>query len=195
MEEHIRQLLQTYTRRELSLPPGRRLAAVLLPLYQHNGDYGLIFTRRADTVLHHRGQIAFPGGGHEARDASLQHTALRESAEEIGLQPTDVQILGQLDDLLTTGSDYLVRPFVGLIPYPYAFVLDLRETASIIEVPLTWLLQHNPPAQEQRSYEGRLVQSVFFDYNEHVIWGATAKIVKQFLDLLTPANIFDAREV
>jgi len=195
MEEYIRQLLQAYSRRELSLPPGRRLAAVLLPLYQYNDDYGLIFTKRADTVLHHSGQIAFPGGGHEAHDASLQHTALRESAEEIGLQPTDVQILGQLDDLLTTGSDYLVRPFVGLIPYPYPFVLDLRETASIIEVPLTWLLQHNPLAQEQRYHEGRLVQSVFFDYNEHVIWGATAKIVKQFLDLLTPANVSDAREV
>lgn len=186
MEEYIRQLLQTYTRRELSVP-GRRLAAVLLPLYQHNGDYGLIFTRRADTVLHHRGQIAFPGGGHEARDASLQHTALRESAEEIGLQPTHVEVLGQLDDLLTTGSNYLVRPFVGVIPYPYPFVLDPRETASIIEVPLTWLRQHNPPALEQRYYEGRLVQSHFFDYNEHVIWGATAKIVKQFLDLLARA--------
>jgi len=183
MEEHIRQLLQTYTRRELSVP-GRRLAAVLLPLYQHNGDYGLIFTRRADTVLHHRGQIAFPGGGHEAHDVSLQHTALRESAEEIGLQPTHVQVLGQLDDLLTTGSNYLVRPFVGMIPYPYPFVLDRRETASIIEVPLSWLRQHNPPAQEQRYHDGRCVQSFFFDYNGHVIWGATAKIVKQFLDLL-----------
>ena len=104
MEEYIKQLLQTYTRRELSLPPGRRLAAVLLPLYQHNGDYGVIFTQRSDTVYHHRGQISFPGGGHEVHDVSLQHTALRESAEEIGLQPAHVQVLGQLDDLLTTGS-------------------------------------------------------------------------------------------
>jgi 8-oxo-dGTP pyrophosphatase MutT (NUDIX family) len=187
MEEYIRHLLQTYSRRELSVP-GRRLAAVLLPLYQHNGDYGLIFTKRADTVLYHRGQIAFPGGGHEAHDASLQHTALRESAEEIGLQPTDVQVLGQLDDLLTTGSNYLVRPFVGMIPYPYPFVLDQRETVSIVEVPLSWLQRHNPPAQEQRYHEGRLVESLFFDYNGHVIWGATAKIVKQFLDLLDPAH-------
>jgi 8-oxo-dGTP pyrophosphatase MutT (NUDIX family) len=185
MEEQIRQLLQTYTRRELAVP-GRRLAAVLLPLYQHNGDYGVIFTRRSDTVLYHRGQIAFPGGGHETQDLSLQHTALRESAEEIGLQPTHVQVLGQLDDLLTTGSNYLVRPFVGTIPYPYPFILDRRETASIIEVPLTWLQRHNPPEQEERDYEGRRVQSFFFDYNEHIIWGATAKIVKQFLDLLGP---------
>jgi len=97
-----------------------------------------------------------------------------------------VQVLGQLDDLLTTGSNYLVRPFVGTIPYPYPFILDRRETASIIEVPLPWLRQHNPSTQEYRHHEGRLVQSFFFDYNGHVIWGATAKIVKQFLDLLGP---------
>lgn len=185
MEEYIRQCLQTYGRRELVVP-GRRLAAVLVPLYQHNGDYGVIFTKRADTVVHHRGQIAFPGGGHEVQDASLQETALRESAEEIGLQPAHVRVLGQLDDLLTVGSNYLVRPFVGLIPYPYPFVLDRHETASIIEVPLTWLRRHNPPAQEERYQEGRRVQSFFFDYNGHVIWGATATIVKQLLDLLGP---------
>ncbi|MGE3541715.1 MAG: CoA pyrophosphatase [Candidatus Tectimicrobiota bacterium] len=183
MEAYIQQLLASYPRRELSVP-GRRLAAVLLPLYQHQEDYGLIFTQRANTLYHHRGQIAFPGGGHEVQDASLQHTALRESAEEIGLQPTHVRLLGQLDDLLTTGSNYLIRPFVGTIPYPYPFVLDQRETASIIEVPLQWLRQHNPQAQERRQHEGRLVESFFFDYEGHVIWGATAKIVKQFLDLL-----------
>ena len=122
------------------------------------------------------------------QDASLQYTALRESAEEIGLQPAHVQVLGQLDDLLTTGSNYLVRPFVGMLPYPYPFILDHRETASIIEVPLTWLRRHNPPRQEHRHHAGRFVQSFFFDYNGHVIWGATAKIVKQFLDLLGPLS-------
>src|SRR5437899_182044 len=73
----IKQILQTYPRRELSAPE-RRLAAVLVPLYQHNGDYGVIFTQRSDAVLYHRGQISFPGGGHEVHDVSLQHTALRE---------------------------------------------------------------------------------------------------------------------
>jgi 8-oxo-dGTP pyrophosphatase MutT (NUDIX family) len=185
MEEYVKQVLQTHARRELSVP-GRRLAAVLVPLYCHNGDYGMIFTKRSQTVYYHRGQISFPGGGHEAHDPSLQHTALRESAEEIGLQPTDVQVLGQLDDLLTTNSNYLVRPFVGAIPYPYPFQIDHRETASIIEVPLSFLRQHNPTIEEAREYEGRTVRSFFFAYEEHLIWGATAKILKQFLDLLGP---------
>jgi 8-oxo-dGTP pyrophosphatase MutT (NUDIX family) len=187
MEAYVRQILQSHPHRELSVP-GRRLAAVLVPLYRHNGDYGVIFTKRSDTVYHHRGQIAFPGGGYEPRDLSLQHTALRESAEEIGLQPAHVRVLGQLDDLLTTNSNYLVRPFVGLIPYPYPFAIDQRETAGIIEVPLTFLRQHNPPGEEIRDYEGRMVRSLFFDYDGHTIWGATAKIVKQFLDLLASST-------
>jgi 8-oxo-dGTP pyrophosphatase MutT (NUDIX family) len=187
MEAYITQLLQAHTARELQVP-GRRLAAVLMPLYRHNGDYGMLFTKRSDTVYHHRGQISFPGGGHEPQDASLQHTALRESAEEIGLQPDDVRVLGQLDDLLTSNSNYLVRPFVGVIPYPYAFTLDQRETASLIEVPLAFLQANNPPAEEVREHEGRLVRSFFFDYEDHVIWGATAKIVKQFLALIEASS-------
>jgi 8-oxo-dGTP pyrophosphatase MutT (NUDIX family) len=157
-----------------------------MPLYSQHGDYMMLFTQRSQTVPHHRGQIAFPGGAYEPYDASLQHTALRESTEEIGLQSADVRILGQLDDLLTTNSNYLVRPFVGTIPYPYAFTLDSRETAYLIEVPLNFLRRHNPPAEEWRQHEGRSVRSFFFDYEGHIIWGATAKILKQFLDLLGP---------
>jgi 8-oxo-dGTP pyrophosphatase MutT (NUDIX family) len=185
MEEHLARLLRSRLCRELSVP-GRRLAAVLVPLYRHNGDYGLIFTQRTDTVPHHPGQIAFPGGGYEVQDASLQATALRESQEEIGLQATHVRLLGQLDDLLTTNSNYLVRPFVGMIPYPYTFTIDPWETALIIEVPLRFLQQHNPPVEEIREHEGRIVQSFFFDYEGHIIWGVTAKILKQFLELLGP---------
>jgi 8-oxo-dGTP pyrophosphatase MutT (NUDIX family) len=183
MEAYIRRVLQAHTPQELAVP-GRRLAAVLAPLYCCNGEYGLIFTKRTDTLYYHRGQISFPGGGYEPQDVSLQQTALRESAEEIGLQPDHVNVLGQLDDLLTNNSNYLVRPFVGAIPYPYAFALDQRETAYLIEVPLRFLRQHNPAHEETRTYEGRRVRSFFFEYAGHVIWGATAKIVKQFLDLL-----------
>lgn len=188
METYIAEVLQARQSQELTIP-GRRLAAVLVPLYCHDGDYGVIFTKRSDRMVHHRGQIAFPGGGHEPHDPSLEHTALRESSEEIGLRPDHVRVLGQLDDLLTSNSNYLVRPYVGAIPYPYAFTLDRRETASVIEVPLRFLRENNPPSQIVREHEGRVVQSFFFDYEEHIIWGATAKIIKQFLDLLDQAKL------
>ena len=183
LEGRIRGLLSDRPTRQLDVP-GRRLAAVLVPLYRHNGRYGVIFTRRSETVPHHRGQMSFPGGGFEAGDGTLRRTALRECEEEIGLQAAHVQVLGQLDDLLTSNSNYLVRPFVGAIPYPYPFTVDRRETASIVEVPLGFLRRHNPPGQELREFEGREVRSIFFDYQGHVIWGTTGKILKQFLDLL-----------
>ena len=183
LEGRIQDLLEDRPGRELSVP-GRRLAAVLLPLYLHNGEYGVIFTKRSETVPHHRGQMSFPGGGFEAGDGTLRHTALRECEEEIGLQAAHVKVLGQLDDLVTSNSNYLVRPFVGTIPYPYPFIVDGRETASIVEVPLCFLRRHNPRGYELREFEGREVRSVFFDYQGHVIWGTTGKILKQFLDLL-----------
>lgn len=183
LEGRIQRLLKARPGRELSVP-GRRLAAVLVPLYRHNGDYGVIFTRRSETVPHHRGQMSFPGGGYETRDGTLRQTALRESQEEIGLQAAHVRVLGQLDDLLTSNSNYLVRPFVGTIPYPYPFTIDRRETASIVEVPLRFLRQHNPRREERRDFEGREVRSIFFEYQDYVIWGTTGKILKQFLDLL-----------
>ncbi len=183
LEGRIQGLLKARPGRELAVP-GRRLAAVLLPLYRHNGDYGVVFTKRSETVPHHRGQMSFPGGGYETQDGTLRQTALRESQEEIGLQTAHVRVLGQLDDLLTSNSNYLVRPFVGTIPYPYPFIVDGRETASIVEVPLRFLRQHNPRGEECREFGGREVRSIFFEYQEHVIWGTTGKILKQFLDLL-----------
>ena len=183
LEGRIQGLLKARPGRELTVP-GRRLAAVLVPLYRHNGDYGVVFTKRSETVPHHRGQMSFPGGGYETQDGTLRQTALRESQEEIGLQTAHVRVLGQLDDLLTSNSNYLVRPFVGTIPYPYPFMVDRRETASIVEVPLRFLRQHNPRGEERRDFEGRKVRSIFFEYQDHVIWGTTGKILKQFLDLL-----------
>jgi 8-oxo-dGTP pyrophosphatase MutT (NUDIX family) len=179
----IQQMLQAQPPCELSVP-SRRLAGVLAPLYEHEGEYHMVFTKRSDRMLHHRGQISFPGGGHEPNDGSLLDTALRESDEEIGLAPAHVTVLGQLDDLLTTGSNYLIRPYVGLIPHPYPFVIDPRETDYVIEVPMQFLRRHNPSRQIIREHEGRTVESFFFDYEEHVIWGATGKILKRFLDLL-----------
>ena len=183
LEGRIQGLLKDRPGRELDVP-GRRLAAVLVPLYRHNGDYGVVFTRRSETVPHHRGQMSFPGGGFEVGDGTLRRTALRECEEEIGLQEAHVRVLGQLDDLLTSNSNYLVRPFVGTIPYPYPFIVDRRETASIVEVPLCFLRRHNPRGEELREFGGREVRSIFFDFQGHVIWGTTGKILKQFLDLL-----------
>jgi len=99
--------------------PDKTVAAVLVPLLLLDGEPHLLYIRRAHDLPHHRGQIAFPGGRHQAEDPTLEATALREASEEIGLAPGDVRLLGALDDTETMGSRFVITPFVAIVPYPY----------------------------------------------------------------------------
>lgn len=184
MIEHIRARLDVYTP---ALIEGQDLAraAVLLPLYEVGGDLHVLFTRRSEMVEHHKGQISFPGGAHDATDPDLAFTAVRETWEEIGVDAGHVELIGQLDEMITI-SNFLVRPFVGQItePGPYPFAHSEIEVAEILEVPLVHLLDADNVVAETRLYQGREVLAYSYLWREHVIWGATARILKQFLDLL-----------
>ncbi len=122
----------------------------------------------------HKGQVCFPGGTREPSDSSLLQTALRETEEEINLKAKDVEILGEFDDNLTLTSNYVISPFVALIPYPYPFKADGREIREIFSVPLSFLMDDANFERDSYAYK----------YKGHVIWGATARILKQFVDLL-----------
>ena len=159
-------------------------AAVLLLLYEREGEHHMLFTKRTSQVEDHKGQISFPGGAyHDGVDLSLQHTALRESEEEVGLRVEHTDILGELDDLRTI-SDYLVAPFVGVLRQPQAFVLAPAEVAELVEVPLNLLLDPRTLRSDPVEYAGRLINQPYYYYQGHVIYGATARILAQFLSLL-----------
>jgi 8-oxo-dGTP pyrophosphatase MutT (NUDIX family) len=151
-----------------------RASAVLIPLFYNQGQYYVVLTKRSEEVDFHKGQVCFPGGTRELSDSSLLQTALREVEEEIGLRAEDVEILGELDDSVTLTSNYVISPFVALIPHPYPFKIDGREIREIFSIPLSFLLDEANFKQE--SYE--------YDYEGHIIWGATARILRQFVDLL-----------
>ena len=148
--------------------------AVLMPLFCRQGQYHILFTERSDEVYSHKGQVCFPGGKQEPTDSTLLETALRETEEEIDLKAEDVRILGELDDIPTITTSYVISPFVGLIPHPYAFRADSREIREIFSVPLSFLIDEANFRRDTWSYE----------YEGHTIWGATARIVRQFVDLL-----------
>ncbi len=166
---------------------GKIPSAVLVPIYYKQGQYYILFTQRTEKVKEHKGQISFPGGAYQDGDKTLVDTALRESAEEIGLAPGEVKILGELDDTVTAVSNYIVTPFVGLIPWPYKFKVDGWETGEIIEVPISVLLDKDSLRQETRIIGGQAVTSYFYHYQDRVIWGATARILHQFLDIFVQA--------
>ena len=182
MEEKIRGILAG---REKTCIQDDRLkrAAVLIPVFKKDGAYHLLFTRRTDRVEHHKGQISFPGGRQDPEDADLLATALREAEEEMGLRKEDVRILGELDDICTV-SDFCVAPFVGLIPYPYPFRPSPHEIDEMIEVPLASLLDPARSRREFREHGGLTWPVHFYEHGRHTIWGATASILKQLLDLL-----------
>ena len=179
--EEVRSRLEARRRAETAAPEGSRRAAVLVPLFVRDGALWILLTRRTDTLEHHRGQIAFPGGAEEAGDASLLATALRETQEEIGVAGDAVVPLGTLPTL-TTVTDFYVAPFVGAIPHPYPFRPAESEIAELIEVPVKSLL--DPGILEERLLPGRAEPTLFYHAGPHVIWGATARILSDLLEAL-----------
>ena len=159
-----------------------RPASVLAPIQQRpDGDY-LILTKRSDSLSSHSGQVAFPGGRLDPEDDSEVAAALREAHEEIGIEPDHVDVLGPLDQVLA-GYNFLVTPFVGLIPYPYEFRLNPIETAAVFSVPVAALVRQGALSMDEQ-LSRRWGPIYHFQYEEWDIWGATARMVKQLLELV-----------
>jgi len=183
METRLRRALAA--RRKLRIEdPARTPSAVLIPIYVQDGEYHILFVQRTYNVRDHKGQIAFPGGAWEEKDASLRATALREAEEEVGLPPEAVDILGELDDFLTIGSGCIITPFVGKIHWPYGVRLDGWETEDIIEAPLSTLMDPACLTKGSDELEGKAIETYFYDCKGKVIWGATARILTQLLDII-----------
>jgi 8-oxo-dGTP pyrophosphatase MutT (NUDIX family) len=184
--DEIIKMLSLRERRAIEHPSFAR-AAVLVPLFNKEGNCHLLFTKRTDQVKYHKGEISFPGGMVDEDDLGLEDTALREAFEEIGLEESDVQIIGALDDIVTV-TEFIVTPFVGLFPYPYPFKTSPVEIAELIEVPLSFLLTEENFNEQEITRMGRRDIVYAYQYGEHTIWGATARILKQFLDLITSSK-------
>jgi 8-oxo-dGTP pyrophosphatase MutT (NUDIX family) len=161
---------------------GHKPAAVLVPIQERqDGDY-LVLTKRADHLRTHKGQIAFPGGRVDAGDADVVETALRESREEIGIDPSSVRVLGCLDEF-TAGYGLVVTPVIGVIPAVCEFRIDPAETVAVASVSIAALMQ--PPnftLDVDLSPGGH--PSYHFYVNGWDIWGVTARIIVQFLELV-----------
>jgi 8-oxo-dGTP pyrophosphatase MutT (NUDIX family) len=185
--DRLRNILGARERRVIEHLPFAH-AAVLVPLFKKGKDCHLLFTKRTDTVRYHKGEISFPGGTFDKEDLELQRTALREAFEEIGLKENDIQILGVLDDIVTI-TEFIVTPFVGVFPYPYPFKVSPIEIAELIEVPLSSLLDEKCFG-EREIVQGDRQRIVYtYQYGNHTIWGATALILKQFLDLISSSRV------
>lgn len=177
MKEQIREILRHHKKEKIT-GENLRASAVLIPIFYNQGQYRILFTERSDEVVFHKGQVCFPGGTRESSDSSLLQTALREAEEEIGLEAKDIEILGELDDMLTFVTNYVISPFVAFIPYPHSLKTNGREVKGAFSVPLSFLMDEANFKQDSYAYE----------YEGHIIWGATARILRQLIDLLKPES-------
>lgn len=162
---------------------GFKKAAVLLPLVKRKNGLNLIFTERALHLRHHPGQISFPGGRYESSDHSLQQTALRETEEEIGILPSQVSLFGSLPNL-STGSGFVISPFLGFIDNKHTLLIDPQEVRSVFEVPLSYLLNANNYYKQQLFTHKKRHFTYCIPYQNRLIWGVTAQIIKNLQDHL-----------
>ncbi len=179
----IRAAVRAHTRRAIE-PGGRRRAAVLLTLVPAPAEPHVLMTVRSQEVEHHKGEISFPGGVIDPGDAGPQAAALREAQEEVGIAPSDVDVLGPLDDVVTR-SGFHVIPFVGVLqraPYPYR--PSPKEVAEVLEVPLSHLLDVGNTRHYTVERQGEMVIMSEYTWGAHRVTGATALMLRGFLELV-----------
>jgi 8-oxo-dGTP pyrophosphatase MutT (NUDIX family) len=155
--------------------PALREAAVLVPIFWHAGTPSILLTLRAATLAAHAGQVAFPGGRIEAGETA-EAAALREAAEEVGLDPRLPQVAGQLPHHLT-GTGYRVTPVVAFVDPPVTLTPDPSEVAAIFELPLATVLDPAAPERRRAEFRGRMREFWVWPHPEHLIWGATAAML------------------
>jgi 8-oxo-dGTP pyrophosphatase MutT (NUDIX family) len=161
---------------------GSRPAAVLLPLFEADGDTSVVLIKRPETMSSHRGEIAFPGGKFEAGvDSDLRATALREAHEEIGLVPADVEVVSRLDGIGTVATRFTIAPFVGFLQNRPELRPSPTEVVRVLEVPLSELLDPDVYREERWDTHTFDFDVHFFDLEDETIWGATARILTSFL--------------
>jgi 8-oxo-dGTP pyrophosphatase MutT (NUDIX family) len=182
--ERLRELLLTPEEAAAMDAPGRTDAAVLVPLFADGCELHAVFTKRRDDLRRHAGEISFPGGRQDFPDEDLRATALRESEEEIGLAPGDVELVGALPPTGTFVTSYKIHPFVGVIRPGHEWVPQPREVEEVLELSLLALVR----GYESKRLVGKGVpiKTPTYTVDDHLGWGATARIVHELLERLEP---------
>jgi 8-oxo-dGTP pyrophosphatase MutT (NUDIX family) len=179
LQQRLRTVLAQRERSVVHLT-GFDRAGVLVPIVCVHGTYELLFTRRTEIVETHKGQVSFPGGMADATDRDIIQTALREAWEEIGIPESSVEVLGLGDDL-PTPTGFIITPIVGLINNLPPLTINTGEVAQVFQVPLTFFTDPGNGKRELREIRGERREVWYYEYGGHVIWGATAMIVRSLL--------------
>ena len=180
----LRDALNGLTARTID-DPRLKPSAVMILLQNRDGVPTVLLTRRTDKVKTHKGEVSLPGGGREESDESLLATALRETREEMGIDPDDVEYIGRFDDFFSIYG-FHVSTFTGSIPYPYSYTVNTDEIDDYIEVPLQLFAEKKYTRIETFHYEGKPIDVYYYHYGGFEIWGLTARILTAFCERIFP---------
>jgi 8-oxo-dGTP pyrophosphatase MutT (NUDIX family) len=189
MMNTLRQELQAALARRQPLEAsseGRVSAAVLVPFLDRADEPHVLFTKRTEDLLEHRGEICFPGGAADPGDLDLRATALRELYEELRVPAEHVDLIGRLDSFRTVVSRYVVTPYVGILNDLSKIQPNQGEVQEILEIPFSHFADPQIFRMETRVVDHQSVPVYYYRWRSHVIWGLTARILKNLLDLLEP---------
>lgn len=156
-------------------------AAVMIILMNRDNEPSIFLTKRTDMVRTHKGQVSLPGGAWEEGDKDLLDTALRETYEETGIKPDDIDVIGEFDEFISI-SDFHVSSFVGSIVYPYEYNINKAEIREYIEVPLSLFYNKEYSRIEYYKYNNENIANYYYDYMNFSIWGLTARILTLFVN-------------
>lgn len=161
-----------------------------MALFEEDGEARVVLTKRPETMPSHQGEIAFPGGKHEAAlDATLAATALREAHEEVSLDPAAVELLTELDGIGTVASKFVITPFVGLLEQRPLLVPDPREVVAVFDVALSELLAPETHRSEIWATPSMDLNIHFYELVGETVWGATARILTNLLRTVTASRL------
>ena len=191
-EDKIKKILISRNKRNINdlsrdqlLTSGKKYisAAILFPLIQRNNDLNVILTRRPEEMMHHPGQVCFPGGKYNSNDKNMENCAKREAKEEIGIEKKCINILGELDHCFT-GTGFKIAPIVALINNNYIPKVNKREVSEVFEVPLNYFLDFENRKIISNVYKGKNYSFYEYLWKDKKVWGSTAKIIVNFCDIL-----------
>lgn len=187
MLDELLQRVRSFTPRDLEIDRSFPEAAVLVPITRGE-DPELLLTLRASGLSTHGGEVAFPGGRRDPEDADLMQTALREAEEEVGLPPGLVEMVGPLSPLVSRHG-IKVTPFVGIVPDYVEYKANDAEIAAVFQVPLSFFLEDQREVTHRIDYLGQSWYVPCYRYGEFKIWGLTAIMVVELVNLLYGADI------
>lgn len=186
MLDHFKERLDRHTPQQIALDYPE--AGILVPVTDRVADPELILTQRAAHLKTHRGQVAFPGGKRDLTDRSLEETALRETHEEIGLHPSQVQIVGSLSQVVSRHR-ILVTPYVGIVPHGATLEANPSEIDSIFKVPVSFFMEDRRLRTDSLGFQGSTLYVPCYQWEGYHIWGLSAVVVVDFLNAVYDASI------